>query len=102
MEGRGLRDTEPNEGIDVGITESREHLNATSSDSKTPAYQNAKQSSDPQNACIEHDKALSRVMNAVLKDDTELFKQFVDSQSFRYWLSETVFRITYDRPAGAP
>jgi type I restriction enzyme R subunit len=36
------------------------------------AYQNAKQHSDRQNAKIEHDKALSRVMTAVLKDDTEL------------------------------
>ncbi len=40
------------------------------------AYQNAKQNSDKQNARIEHDKALARVMTAVLKDDTELFKQF--------------------------
>ena len=36
------------------------------------AYQNAKQNSDKQNARIEHDKALARVMTAVLKDDTEL------------------------------
>ena len=48
----------------------------------------------------DHDKALSRVMNAVLKDDTELFKQFVDNESFRRWLSDTVFEITYDRPMG--
>ena len=38
------------------------------------AYQNAKQYSDKQNARIEHDKALARVMTAVLKDDTELFE----------------------------
>ncbi len=37
------------------------------------AYQNARQNSDKQNARIEHDKALARVMTAVLKDDTELF-----------------------------
>ena len=47
------------------------------------AYQNAKQNSDKQNARIEHDKALGRVMTAVLKDDTELFKQFSDNESFR-------------------
>ncbi|RME67196.1 MAG: type I restriction endonuclease subunit R, partial [Verrucomicrobia bacterium] len=41
-----------------------------------PAYQNARLNSDRQNARIEHDKALKRVMTAVLKDDTELFKQF--------------------------
>ncbi len=64
------------------------------------AYQNAKQNSDRQNARIEHDKALSRVMTAVLKDDTELFKQFMDNESFRRWLTDTVFSLTYERPSG--
>ena len=64
------------------------------------AYQNAKQNSDRQNARIEHDKALSRVMTAVLKDDTELFKQFMDNESFRRWLTDTVFGLTYGRPSG--
>jgi type I restriction enzyme R subunit len=62
------------------------------------AYQNAKQYSDKQNARIEHDKALGRVMTAVLKDDTELFKQFSDNEGFRRWLTDTVFGLTYDRP----
>jgi len=67
------------------------------------AYQNAKQNSDRQNARIEHDKALARVMTAVLKDDTELFKQFMDNESFKRWLTDTVFRITYEnRPGIAP
>lgn len=67
------------------------------------AYQNAKQNSDRQNAKIEHDKALARVMTAVLKDDTELFKQFMDNESFKRWLTDTVFRITYDnRPGASP
>ena len=46
----------------------------------------------------EHDKALARVMTAVLKDDTELFKQFMDNESFRRWLTDTVFGLTYDHP----
>lgn len=62
------------------------------------AYQNAKQNSDKQNARIEHDKALARVMTAVLKDDTELFKQFSDNESFRRWLTDLVFGLTYERP----
>jgi type I restriction enzyme, R subunit len=62
------------------------------------AYQNAKRNSDKQNARIEHDKALARVMTAVLKDDTELFKQFMDNESFKHWLTDTVFGLTYDRP----
>jgi len=64
------------------------------------AYKNAKQNSDRQNARIEHDKALTRVMTAVLKDDTELFKQFMDNESFRRWLTDTVFGLTYERGAG--
>jgi type I restriction enzyme R subunit len=62
------------------------------------AYQNAKKNNDKQNARIEHDKALVRVMNAVLKDDTELFKQFSDNEGFRRWLSDTVFSVTYEEP----
>jgi type I restriction enzyme, R subunit len=59
------------------------------------AYQNARMNSDKQNARIEHDKALVRVMTAVMKDDTELFKQFMDNESFRRWLTDTVFGLTY-------
>ena len=59
------------------------------------AFQNAKQNSDPQNARIEHDKALARVMVALMKDDTELFKQFSDNDSFRRWLTDTVFGLAY-------
>ncbi len=65
------------------------------------AYQNAKANSDKQNARIEHDKALGRVMTALLKDDTELFKQFSDNESFRRWLTDTVFALTYSTaPSG--
>jgi type I restriction enzyme R subunit len=60
------------------------------------AYQNAQKNSDRDNARIEHDKALARVMNAVLKDDTELFKQFADNPSFRDWMSKMVFWLTYE------
>ena len=65
------------------------------------AYENARQNSDRQNARIEHDKALARVMTAVLKDDTELFKQFMDNETFKRWLTDTVFGLTYvERRAG--
>jgi type I restriction enzyme R subunit len=62
------------------------------------AYQNARQSSDKQNARIEHDKALERVVVGLMRDDTELFKQFMDNESFRRWLTDTVFNLTYDQP----
>lgn len=63
------------------------------------AYQNAKKNSDKQNARIEHDKALVRVMTAVLTDDTELFRQFMDNESFKRWLTDTVFGLTYEEGA---
>ncbi len=59
------------------------------------AYQNAIRNSDRQNARIEHDQALERVMTSLLKDDTELFKQFSDNESFKRWLTDRVFAITY-------
>jgi type I restriction enzyme R subunit len=65
-------------------------------------YQNAQRNSDKGNARIEHDKALNRVMNAVLKDDTELFKQFSDNESFRRWLSDSVFSVTYQNEPPDP
>lgn len=59
------------------------------------AYQNAMKNSDRQNARVEHNKALKRVMTAVLKDDTELFKQFSDNDDFRKWLEDRIFSVTY-------
>jgi len=59
------------------------------------AYRNAQRHSDKQNARIEHDKALLRVMTAVMKDDTELFKQFMDNEGFKRWMTDTVFGLTY-------
>ena len=65
------------------------------------AYRNAVKNSDKQNAKIEHDKALRRVMTAVLKDDSELYRQFSDNPDFRRWMMDTVFSLTYDKP-GTP
>ena len=63
------------------------------------AFKNAQQNSDRENARIEHDKALLRVMTSVMKDDTELFKQFMDNQSFKRWLTDTVFGLAYEQAA---
>ena len=58
-----------------------------------PAYQNAMKNT-PSTARIEHDKALKRVITAMFKDDAQLFKQFQDNDSFRGWLTATVFEMT--------
>ena len=64
-----------------------------------PAFQNAKKNSDKQNARIEHDKALERVIIDLINDDTELFRLFMDNSDFKRWLATTVFGITYARPS---
>ena len=57
------------------------------------AFRNARQNSDEENTRIEHGKALTRVMTALIKDDAELFKQFMDNDSFKRWMTETVFGL---------
>lgn len=63
------------------------------------AYRNAQMNNDRANAKVEHDRALGRVMMSVLKDDTELFKQFSDNESFRRWLADSIFQTTYRKSA---
>lgn len=63
------------------------------------AYQNAIKNSDRQNARIEHDTALARVVTDMLADSTELFKQFSDNPSFKKWLADTIFAVTYPNDA---
>ncbi len=65
------------------------------------AFRNARRNSDRENTRIEHDRALLRAMQNVMKDDTELFKQFMDNDGFKRWMSEVVFRRAYDQ-ARAP
>ena len=65
------------------------------------AFKNAQRNSDRENARIEHDRALQRVMTSLMKDDTELFKQFMDNAGFKRWLTDTVFGLAYDRAGAA-
>jgi type I restriction enzyme R subunit len=65
------------------------------------AYRNAMKNSDKQNARIEHDKAVGRAMTTFLKDDTQFFKEYSDNESFRKFVRETVFRLTYEPPVEA-
>lgn len=63
------------------------------------AYQNAQANSDKENAKLEHDKALNRVVLELISDHTELFKQFSDNPSFKRWLTDMIFDSTY-HPSG--
>ncbi|MYC97318.1 MAG: type I restriction endonuclease subunit R [Caldilineaceae bacterium SB0661_bin_32] len=62
-------------------------------------YRNAVVKSDKQNARIEHDRTFESAVAGLLADYTELFKQFSDNDSFRRWLLEKSFALTYDRVA---
>ncbi|MGE4403014.1 MAG: type I restriction endonuclease subunit R [Desulfobulbus sp.] len=61
------------------------------------AFQNAMKNNDKKTARIEHDAALQRVMIDLLSDHTELFKQFSDNPSFKKWLGDTIFGVTYQQ-----
>jgi len=65
-----------------------------------PAYSNAQKNSDKENAYIEFGKSLGRVMTSesMMKDDTELFKQFMDNEGFKHWMTDAVFELTYEEP----
>lgn len=59
------------------------------------AYQNAVRHSDKQNARVELEDALRRVVADMVSDHTELYKQYSENDGFRHWLTETVFGVTY-------
>ena len=63
------------------------------------AFRNAQQNSDRENARIEHDKALLRVMTSVMKDDTKLFKKFMDDPGFKRWMTDRVFELASEQAA---
>ena len=58
-----------------------------------PAYKNAKKNT-PNAARIEHDKALAKVMLTLLKDDTQVYKQFVENESFKRFVTDMVYALT--------
>jgi len=62
-------------------------------------YQNAMKNSDKQNARIESDAALQRVIFDIMADNMEIFKQWGDNPSFKKWLADMVFSVTYN-PGG--
>jgi hypothetical protein len=57
------------------------------------AYQNARENT-PHTARMAHAQALGKVMQHLLKDDTQVYKQFVENESFRRFVSEMVYAIT--------
>lgn len=65
--------------------------------SRDEKYQNAMRNSDEQSARLESERALQQVIIAIMADNMELFKQFQDNPSFKKWLSDMVFNLTYNK-----
>lgn len=65
--------------------------------SKDEKYRNAMRNSDEQSARMESERALQQVIFAIMADNMELFKQFQDNPSFKKWLSDLVFNLTYNK-----
>ena len=65
---------------------------------ESKAYQHAIKNSDEQNARIEHDAALQKVVAALLTDQTQLYKLFTTNPDFRKWLENVSFTQTYNPP----
>ena len=61
------------------------------------AFQNARQNT-PHTAAMAHDQALTRAMQILLKDDTQVYKQFVENESFRRTVRDMVFQLTSQLP----
>jgi type I restriction enzyme R subunit len=64
--------------------------------SKDTKYRNAMRNSDKQNARMESDAALQRVIFSIMADNMEIFKQWGDNPSFKKWLADMVFSVTYN------
>ena len=66
------------------------------------AFKNAVLNSDAANTRIEHEKALLRAMTSVMKDDTQLFKQFMDDAGFKRQMTDLVFALASKQAAAQP
>jgi type I restriction enzyme R subunit len=65
--------------------------------SRDEKYQNAMRNSDEQEARTESERALQKVIFSIMSDNMELFKQFEDNPSFKKWLTNMVFNLTYNK-----
>jgi len=57
------------------------------------AYRNARENT-PHTARLAHDQALNRMMQVLLRDDTQVYKQFVENEAFRRSVGDLVFALT--------
>lgn len=64
-----------------------------------PTYKTAMANNDEANAKVAMVDALAKVMLSLVKDETQLFREYSDNVDFKKWFEDTVFRSTYKRSA---
>lgn len=42
------------------------------------------------------------MINALIKDDMEVFKQYSDNESFKRWMQEMIFGLTHKSESPSP
>ena len=62
------------------------------------AYRNAQENADPENARVEHDRALEEVLDSIVLCSAELYEKFSGNETFRNWLRNRSFTETYRKP----
>ena len=63
------------------------------------AYRNACRHADAQNARIELESSLQRIIAAMYQNNMQLLIQYQKHPEFKEWLKETYFKLTYPPPA---
>ena len=61
------------------------------------AYLNARENT-PHTARMAHDQALGKAMQILLRDDTQVYKQFVENESFKRFVGDMVYALTSQPP----
>ena len=61
------------------------------------AYLNARENT-PHTARMAHDQALGKAMQILLRDDTQVYKQFVENESFKRFVGDMVYALTSQSP----
>ena len=62
-------------------------------------YQTAMANNDKANAKVAMVDALAKVMLGLVKDETQLFREYSDNEDFKKWFEDAVFRATYKKSA---
>lgn len=64
-----------------------------------PTYKTAMANNDEANAKVAMVDALAKVMLSLVKDETQLFREYSDNVDFKKWFEDAVFRSTYKKSA---